>query len=104
MKKLTAVVVASLVGLTIVAVPAQASASDDRMFYRLVTKDAPALKGIKQKDLVKTAKETCKFLRSGFGILDAHDMMLESGFTDREANSFLAGAVVFYCPDQSENW
>lgn len=105
MKKIIAATSAALIGATLLlAPPAQASASDDRLFYRLVTKDAPALKAIKQRDLVKTARETCKYLRAGFGILDAHDLMTDTGFTDREANAFLAGAIVFYCPEQEGNY
>lgn len=105
MKKIIAATSAAVIGATVLlASPAQASASDDRLFYRLVTKEAPALKGIKQRDLVKTAKQTCDFLRTGYGILDAHDLMTEAGFTTRQANAFLAGAIVFYCPEQEGNY
>lgn len=105
MKKIIAATVAALTGATLLlAPPAQASASDNRLFYRLVTSEAPALRAIKQRDLVSTAKETCKFLRNGFTILDAHDLMTESGFTNNEASAFLAGAIVFYCPDQEDNY
>jgi hypothetical protein len=62
------------------------------------------LKGVSRKQLVKTAKETCKFLRAGFTIMDAYDMMEDSGFTNKEITAFLAGAVVFYCPDQEDNY
>jgi hypothetical protein len=105
MKKIIATTSAALIGATLlVASPAQASPKDDRLFYALVTSDEPALKGIKRRDLVKTARETCKFLRSGFTILDAYDLMTESGFTNGEATAFLAGAIVFYCPDQENNY
>ena len=105
MKKIIAVVASVLIGIGLVAAPpAQANAKDDRLFYSIVTSEARALKAIPRKQLVKTAKETCKFLRAGFTILDAYDLMSESGFTDKEAAAFLAGAVVFYCPEQENNY
>ena len=105
MKKIIAAVSAALIGATLLtASPAQASAKDDRLFYSLVTKDAPSLKAVGRKQLVKTARATCKFLRSGFTIMDAFDMMSDTGFTDREATAFIAGSVVFYCPDQESNF
>ncbi len=105
MKKIIAVASAALIGTTLLlAPPAQAAAKDDRLFYTLVTADAPTLKGVGRKQLVKTARETCRFLRNGFTIIDAYDLMEDSGFTEREISSFLAGAVVFYCPDQEDNF
>ena len=86
------------------AAPAQASPSDDKLFFTLVTSDAPTLKAVGRKQLVKTARATCKFLRSGFTIMDAYDMMEDNDFTDEEISSFLAGAIVFYCPDQTDNY
>lgn len=99
-----------IIGLLAVALvfiapaPAQASAKNDRLFYSVVTSSAPTLKGVPRKDLVKTAKETCKFLRSGFTIMDAYDLMEETGFTNKEITAFIAGAIVFYCPDQEDNF
>lgn len=105
MKKMIAVIASLLVGIgLVVAPPAQANARDDRLFYSLVTSEARSLKAIPRKQLVKTAKETCKFLRAGFTILDAYDLMEDSGFTAAEATAFLAGAVVFYCPEQENNF
>lgn len=105
MKKVIALAVsAAAVGALFLATPAQASTGNDRLFYSLVTKDAPTLKAVPRRDLVKTAKETCKFLRNGFTIMDAYDLMEESGFSDKEISPFLAGAVVFYCPDQEDNF
>lgn len=110
-KKIAAAVAASallLGGSTIAAAPAQASAStgikDDKLFVKLVTSSAPGLKGIPRKTMVKTAKQTCKFLRNGYTILDAVDLMEESGFTQNESTAFIAGAIVFYCPEQEDNF
>lgn len=80
------------------------SLSDDIQFYALVTKEEPALRAISRKKLVKTAKTTCRYLRTAGTILDAHDLMTESGFTDDQATAFIAGAIVFYCPDQEDNF
>jgi hypothetical protein len=115
MKK-TIIAIASVVALIGVSAPVHASVStsvsavqpanakDDRMFYTLVTKEAPSFKAISRRELVKTAKQTCKFLRSGFGILDVVEIMEDSGFSSKEATAFVAGAVVFYCPSQKNNY
>jgi hypothetical protein len=105
MKKITALAAGVGIALALLfAPPAQAGVREDKLFYSLVTGDAPTLKGVSRQQLVKTAKETCKFLRAGFTIMDAYDMMDESGFTNKEITVFLAGAVVFYCPDQEDNY
>lgn len=105
MKKLIAATSAALIGATLLlAPPAQAGVREDRLFYSLVTGDAPTLKSVTRKQLVKTARETCKFLRSGFTIMDAYDMMEDTGFSEREISAFLAGSIVFYCPDQEDNF
>lgn len=105
MRKIIALVVALPLFLGIAA-PAQATvpASNDALFYSLVTEDAPTLKPVGRKQLVKTARATCKYLRAGFTILDAYDMMESNGFTDPEIAAFLAGAIVFYCPEQQDNY
>lgn len=105
MKKVIAATSAALIGATLLlAPPAQAGPKDDRLFYTLVTQEAPTLKAVGRKNLIKTARETCRYLRSGFTIIDAYDLMEESGFAEREISAFLAGAVVFYCPDQEDNF
>lgn len=110
MKKIAAVftAVALFFGGVVAAAPASATAvaaaSDDRLFFKLVTKEAPSLKAAGQKTLVKTAKQTCKFLRSGFTILDAYELMENNDFTEKEITAFLAGAIVFYCPEQENNY
>jgi hypothetical protein len=108
MKKIIALVIAAFLAIS-VAAPAQASApafnsKNDKLFQRVVTKEAPSLKGVPRKTLVKTAKETCKFLRAGFGILDAIDLMEDNGFSEKTAIAFVAGSVVFYCPEQENNY
>lgn len=109
-KIIAATAAATLTAATAIAVapPAQAASPsgirEDRLFVRLVTEEAPSLKGIPRKTMVKTAKQTCKFLRTGFTVIDAVDVMQESGFTQNEAISFVAGAVVFYCPEQEYNY
>ena len=111
MKKFYAIIAAVAFALSaalITATPASAStpaaASDDRLFVKLVTKEAPDLKGISLKTMVKTAKSTCKFLRSGWTILDAVELMQETGFSENASMSFVAGAIVFYCPEQENNF
>lgn len=111
MKKFYAVIAALAFAIStafITAAPAQASvpaaASDDRLFVKLVTKEAPELRGISTKTMVKTAKSTCKFLRSGFTVLDAVELMEDNGFSEKASIAFVAGSIVFYCPDQENNY
>ena len=105
-KTITALTIAAtLTGTALLTItPAHANPQDDRLFYALVTGDAPAFKAIPRRELIKTARQTCKGLRQGLTIIETHDLMTESGFTDTQASAFLAGAVVFYCPDQKNNY
>jgi len=104
MKKLAALTTALLIGATLLlAPPANAGVKEDKAFYRITTNSAPALKALSRKELVKTAKLTCKFLRNGFTLIDALDIMEESGLTRKESLAILAGSVVWYCPEQEDN-
>lgn len=107
MKKIAAIAasIALAGGVAIgTAAPAQAGPKEDRLFVQLVTKEAPELRGISIKTMVKTAKSTCKFLRAGFGAVDAVTMMEDNGFSQKAAVAFVAGSVVFYCPEQEGNY
>jgi len=105
MKKIIAATVAALIGaVMLTAPPANAGPRDDRMFYSLVTKDAYTLKAVPRKKLVSVAKQTCKGLRSGLTIMDVYEIMEDTGFRNNEISSFIAGAVVFYCPEQKNNF
>jgi hypothetical protein len=104
-KKTIALITAALFGgAVLLAPPATAGPRDDRLFYSLVTGEAYTLKAVSRKKLVSVAKETCKGLRSGLTILDIYEMMDDSGFRPNEISSFIAGAIVFYCPDQEDNF
>lgn len=104
MKRIIGATIAAVftVGL-IAAPPAHAGPKDDRMFYTIVTSNEPAFKAITRKKLVSVAKQSCKTMRSGFTPLEVHDMMTDSGFTDNQATAFVAGAILFYCPEQEKN-
>jgi hypothetical protein len=43
-------------------------------------------------------------LRSGKGILDAVNIALDAGLSRNVAYTLVAGAVVFYCPEQEGNY
>lgn len=104
MKRLIALAASLFLGLGIaVAPPAAADARNDRLFVKTVTAEAPDLRGISLKTMVKTAKSTCKFLRAGFGALDAVEMMENAGFSENASITFVAGSIAFYCPDQENN-
>jgi hypothetical protein len=105
MKKIIAATVAALIGaVMLTAPPANAGPRDDRLFYSLVTSEAYTLKAVPRRKLVSVAKETCKGLRAGLTITDIWEMMEDTGFRDNEISSFIAGAVVFYCPEQEDNF
>ena len=83
---------------------AVAGIKDDKLFVKIVSNEARGFKGIPRKTMVKTAKQTCKYLRAGFTVLDAVYLMEKTGFTENESMTFVAGAVVFYCPEQEDNF
>jgi hypothetical protein len=77
---------------------------DDKLFVKIISEEAPIFKGVSRKTMVKTAKTTCRFLRSGFTIFEVVESMEDSGFTQNQSMTFVAGAIVFYCPDQEDNY
>ena len=107
MKKIAAVAAAvalAVVGAVAVAPAASAGPKDDALFVKLVKADAPELKPVSSRTLIKTAKATCQYLRAGFTILDAVDLAENSGVSQTAAMSLVAGAIVFYCPEQENNF
>lgn len=71
----------------------------DNLYYSLIAADNPSLRGLK-RDLIKLGKTSCRAMRSGVGVLDLIYIGIDSGFTEDEVISILAGAITFYCPDQ----
>ncbi len=74
------------------------------MYVKIVRSEAPELRAISKKQLVTAAKTTCKYLRAGGGILGAVDLAMDAGIRENTAIALVAGAVVFYCPDQENNF
>jgi hypothetical protein len=104
-KKLTAAIVGVLLTVGFVAAPpAQANSKNDNLYVKIVRAEAPELRGVSKKKLVRGAKTTCRYLRAGGGILDAVDIALNSGLKRNTALTLVAGAVVFYCPEQEGNY
>lgn len=107
MKKIAAFAAAvalAMVGFVAVAPAASAGPRDDALFVKLVKKEAPELRGVSSRQLIKTAKETCSFLRAGFTILEAVELAEEAGLSQNAGMSIVAGAIVFYCPEQENNF
>jgi hypothetical protein len=106
MKKLTALMVGVLLTVGLVAAPsAQAnSKQNDNLFVQLVREEAPELRFAKKKQMVKAAKQTCRYLRSGGTILESVVIAVDSGLSRNTAMALIAGAVVFYCPEQENNY
>lgn len=86
------------------AQPAKKLTSNDRQYIALVRDSAPELRYVKPKQLVKSAKVTCRTLRSGYTILDVYDIGIESGLGSTATTALIAGAIVFYCPEQEDNY
>lgn len=105
-KKLSAAIVGVLLAVGLVAAPpAQAnSKQNDNLFVELVRQEAPELRFVKKRQMVKAAKQTCRYLRSGGTILESVAIALDSGLSRNTAMALVAGAVVFYCPEQENNY
>jgi hypothetical protein len=102
-KRLLAAVIAA--AFVVVAAPtAHASASDDRLFVKLLRKEAPAFRAIAPRELVAVAKETCAVMDMGFTILDVVEIGTDSGFTEKQAIALVASSIVFYCPRHKNNY
>jgi len=93
-----------LLGTIVTAPPAAANTRNDNLYVKVVRAESPLLKRIPKKSLVKTAKTTCRYLRAGGGILDAVDIAIKSGLSRNVSLTLVAGAVVFYCPEQEGNY
>lgn len=107
MKKIAAIAAAvalTIAGAIAVAPAVSAGPKDDALFVKLVKKEAPELKAVSSRQLIKTAKQTCSFLRSGFTILEAVELAEEAGLSQNAGMSIVAGAIVFYCPEQENNF
>lgn len=104
MKKIAAVLAAVVMLGLVFAPPAQASKKNDNLYVKVIRAESPELRFVKRGTLIKTAKATCRYLRAGGGILDAVQIGRESGFSRDTALTLVAGAVVFYCPDQEGNY
>jgi hypothetical protein len=98
-KKIVAVVASAGLALACAA-PAYAGPREDNLFVKLVRTEARELKSVPKKQLISLAKETCKFLREGFDVLDAVEIAEDEGIRTGTAIALVAGAVVFYCPEQ----
>lgn len=100
-KKIAATVAALALALTF-AGPAQAGPREDNLFVKIIRSEAPELRAVAKKNLISLAKETCKFLRSGFTVIDAVEIAEDEGIRSKTAVALVAGAIVFYCPEQEK--
>lgn len=110
-KKSIIVAVVASIGLVFsTAAPAVASAPaaysrNDKAFVKAVRNESPILYGVGARLLISTAKETCKFLRNGYGgVLDAVGFAEDGGLDEDTAMTIVAGAVIYYCPEQESNY
>ena len=105
-RKLATATAAVALAAGIAAAPPAAASSkkNDNLYIQVIRQEAPILRGVPRKDLIAGAKATCKYLRAGYGILDAVNLATDSGLSKNVAYTLVAGAVVFYCPEQEGNY
>jgi hypothetical protein len=105
MKKLVALSSVLIIGASVfVAAPAQASPKNDRLYVKVLKAEAPILSSVKAVTLIKSGKLTCKYLRSGASLFDAVEVAEEAGLDNDTTLSMVAAAVVFFCPEQENNF
>lgn len=77
--------------------------SNDRLFVKAVRAQAPAFRSIPARDLIESAKLACEVLDTGYyTVFDVVDTAIEAGFSQKQAITLVAGAVVFYCPEYED--
>jgi len=96
-----AIVIAGALSLTAVS-PAQAYTSNDNLYFKVVRSEAPILKKVSKKTLKRNAKVTCKYLRAGGTVYRAVSIAEDNGLDSDTAMVLVAGAVVFYCPEEED--
>jgi len=94
-----AIIVAGALSLTAVS-PAQAYTSNDNLYFKVVRLEAPELRGVSKKTLKSSAKATCRYLRAGGTVYRAVEIAENNGLNTDTAVTLVAGAVVFYCPEE----
>jgi hypothetical protein len=105
MKKIIAITAGLMLGIGVLAAPpAHANKKNDDRYVQIIRSEAPELSRVSKAKLVKGAKTTCRYLRSGGGIIEAVQMALDAGIRRNTALTLVAGAVVFYCPEQENNY
>ena len=108
MKRVLAGVAALALTIT-VAAPATAAVTtklnkNDRLYVSILRSEVSELRYVSPAQLVKGAKITCKGLRSGMTLLDVVEIAVDNGLSENTAMALVAGAVVFYCPEQEDNF
>ncbi len=104
MKKIIAIVTTLMIGGTaLVAAPAaQALTNNELKYAKLLKSEVPEFYSISSKRLVKSGKLTCRYLRSGATVVDAIEVIQDSGFDEDTALSLVAASIVFFCPEQED--
>jgi hypothetical protein len=74
--------------------------NEDDAFLDAVRSKDSAFYSVPDASLVELAGTICQSLRSGIPITRVIQTGLDSGLSSNQVASIVAGAVVFYCPDQ----
>lgn len=102
MKRIIALVAALVIGGSLfLAPPASAGPKKNRLFYSMVTEQAPSLR-IGRAFLVRNAKANCRNMRRGVSPTRLAWILVEHGLTVNAAVAFVGGSITFYCPGQEK--
>jgi hypothetical protein len=74
--------------------------SDEDSYLTAVRSKDSALYSVPDASLVELAGTICQSLRSGIPVQRVIQTGLDSGLSTNQVAALVAGAVVFYCPDQ----
>lgn len=96
-----AIIIAGSLSLTAVS-PAHAYTNNDDLYFKVIRSEAPILKKVSKKTLKSSAKATCKYLRGGGNVYRAVSIAEDNGLDSETAMVLVAGAVVFYCPEEED--
>lgn len=108
MKKFIVAVAATAVLLVGFSTPAHAvvpsMTKKDKQYVRVIRMESPSLRFVSPRQLVRIAKLNCRGLRAGLTIPDVVMAGVSGGLDEDTVLTLVAGAVIFYCPEQENNF
>jgi hypothetical protein len=94
----------TVITLALLLFPQTAPPTPDEAFLVAVRAEAPRLVNTPDTRLLRTARLTCRILRTvpgPAGLLEAQDKLVARGYNDRQSLAILSKAPAAFCPDQT---